>query len=242
MIRKELTADTNFDEEELQLRRLELRRKSIYSQLMAVAQRTSMERRSWICLSEIADACAQVQGQPKIDRESRARVIEWLRASVLGKEFDSSREGQTRLAFLQTSPHAKLRFELAWAENVDQWKAWTEFLPASWNSWKPPQQWPVTIWMRRDDCRTWFSNHALAPPASWHLIEDLGSYKLPKDAPSGKQAARAHRALWQKYPSGRVPKMSIQKITNGLAPTLRHMRESEDITTDSVKRALALKR
>ena len=117
-----------------------------------------MENRSWFCLSEIADACARVQGEPKIDPEIRVRVIEWLQASVLGKEFNSSREGQTRLAFLHTSPHAKLPgFERAWAADAHLWKAWTEFLPASWNSWEPLTQFPVTIWMRREDCRTWFS-------------------------------------------------------------------------------------
>ena len=113
MIRKELTADTNFDEEELQLRRLELRRESIYSQLMTVAQRTSMERRSWICLSEIADACARAPGQPEVDGARRALVIEWLRESVLQGEFEdpqtSFRHAQSRLAFLHTSPHASPR-------------------------------------------------------------------------------------------------------------------------------------
>ena len=161
----------------------------------------------------------------------------------LGKrvQFVSRGSNEARFPSHFTAHEATLRTGLG-GKRRHQWKVWTEFLPASWNSWKPPQQWPVTIWMRRDDCRAWFSNHALAPPASWHLIEDLGSYILSKDTPSGKQAARAHRALWQKYPDGRVPKMSIQKITNGLTSTLRHMRESEDITSDSVKRALGLKR
>lgn len=230
----------DFREEEVQLHSLELDRKRVYSWLIAWAQQTSMENRSWFCLSEIADACAQVQGQPKIDCESRARVIEWLRASVLGKEFDASREGQTRLAFLHTSPHAKLRFERAWAENIDKWNAWTKFLPSDWNSWKLPQQWPVTIWMRRVDCAAWFDSHNIMPPPAWHLDQGVhvsDYYPLPSEPPPGNKAAtHTYNALLKRF-GRRIPKRSMQELANAIKPTLEKMGH-RSVSLESVARAL----
>jgi hypothetical protein len=215
MIPKELTADTNFDEEELHLRRLELRRESIYSQLMAVAQRTSMERRSWICLSEIADACARAPGQPEVDGARRALMIEWLRESVLQGEFEdpqtSSRHAQSRLAFLHTSPHANLRFEREWAENTDKWKAWTAFSPTEWNSWSPPAQWPVTIWMRRDDCVAWFAKHDIAPPTNWGL--DAGD-STPSSATRVASTPKPKRGPKYKYDWGEVELFVEDELNN----------------------------
>ena len=189
---KELTAETNFDEEKLQLRCLELRRARICSKLLDRAQRTPMKSRKWFCLSEIADECSRLPDHPEIDQARRAAVIDLLRASVLQGDFEDSQTSthgaRSRLAFLHTSPHAKFRFEQSWAQNIDQWKAWTRFSPTEWNPWSPPTQWPVTIWIRRDDCVAWFAKHNLPAPNGWgfELISNTPQTAPPKGRTGAK--------------------------------------------------------
>src|SRR5262245_38539198 len=111
-------------EEDLGRRRLEQRRERIYSWLFTRAKQRSMDRRIWFCISEIADECARVEGKLEIDPLRRAFIIDLLRESVQRGEFNdpqhASCEARCRLAFLHTSPNAKLRFERGWAENRDQ--------------------------------------------------------------------------------------------------------------------------
>jgi hypothetical protein len=216
------------------------RRERLYSLLMKLAQQTSMENRAWFCLSEIADACARVPGEAQINHESRAQVIEWLQASVLRGEFDSSREGQTRLAFLHAAPNATLHFERVWAEDFNKWKIWTDFSPTSWNPWEPPQQWPVTIWMRRDDCAAWLDSHNIVPPADWHLDEsgEVGDYYLlPRERPPGNKAAtHAYDALL-KWRGRRIPRWPMQRLANAIKPILKKMGQPP-VSQESVARAL----
>jgi hypothetical protein len=79
------------------------------------------------------------------------------------------------------------------------------------------------------------------PPTSQELFETEDYYLLPDKPPSGREAAKVHRALLQKYPDRRVPKLSMQRLADNLAPILKEMGKSGTVSRDAVQRALGKK-
>jgi hypothetical protein len=220
----------NWREEAIRNRNLELRRAQIYSKLMTRAQRTSPARRMWFCFSEIADWCARVPDQPEIDLARRELAIDRLREAVLRGDFEDPKDSKSRLAFLHTSPHAALRFERSWAENRDRWKEWTSFRLSDWDAWTPSSAWPVTVWMRRADCASWFTGQQITAPETWDLtnssIQDEDRFDLARSGAPGRPTSRSlveeelNRRIRALPGEGRLGK-TITEVAQSLSEWLR---------------------
>jgi hypothetical protein len=102
-------------------------------------ERTPLEKRVWLCLTEIANEYARKRGALTVDEKERELALEALRRSILTREFF--------VLDMHPSGLAEFRFDPQGAS-----------IPEIFN--------PIArhLWTRHQDCVAWFERHGLELP------------------------------------------------------------------------------
>jgi len=102
-------------------------------------ERTALEKRVWLCLTEITDEYARKRGALTVDDKERELALEALRRSILTRELF--------VLNMHPSGLAELRFDPLGAS-----------IPEIFN--------PIArhLWIRYQDCVAWFEGHGLELP------------------------------------------------------------------------------
>jgi hypothetical protein len=111
-------------------------------------ERTALEKRVWLCLTEIADEYARKRGALTVDDKERELALEALRRSILRREFF--------VLNMHPSGLAEFRFDPLGASISEI------FTPIVRH-----------LWIRHQDCVAWFERHGLEHP---HRLRREPSY------------------------------------------------------------------
>jgi hypothetical protein len=176
--------------------------------------KTPLNERQWWKLREIADECAKIPGNTKIDDEKRNHVVDFLCRAIFRGEFKDDK-GRMQVAYLHPSPLAPMRLDVKWLDFDQLLKLAND------------------LFVRRKECIESFSRNNIDVPRAWlprgiehaelALTDDQATrnpppaiveeyWKVIEPPRSQREHHRARRAILQLWPSGPPVAMSKRKI------------------------------